>query len=53
MLTSLDLSAAQERSVIGRTSPLVKLGLALAWLVGLVTISSVAAPLVQIGRAHV
>ena len=46
MLTSLDLSAAQERSVIGRTSPLVKLGLALAWLVGLVTISSVAAPLV-------
>ncbi len=35
MLTPIDLTAAQERSLLGRASPLVKLALALAWLVGL------------------
>jgi energy-coupling factor transport system permease protein len=35
MLTPIDLSEAQESSLLGRTSPLVKLGLAIAWLVGL------------------
>lgn len=35
MLTPLDLTDAQTGSLLGRTSPLVKLGLAIAWLVGL------------------
>ena len=35
MLTPIDLSEAQESSFLGRTSPLVKLGLAIAWLIGL------------------
>jgi energy-coupling factor transport system permease protein len=35
MLTPLDLSDAQESSLLGRTSPLVKLGVAIAWLVAL------------------
>jgi energy-coupling factor transport system permease protein len=35
MLTPVDLSVEEEASLLGRTSPLVKLGLALAWLVGL------------------
>jgi energy-coupling factor transport system permease protein len=35
MLTPIDLSVAQQGSLLGRTSPLVKLGLALAWLIGL------------------
>ena len=35
MLTPIDLSDAQAGSLLGRTSPLVKLGLAIAWLVGL------------------
>jgi energy-coupling factor transporter transmembrane protein EcfT len=35
MLSPIDLTAAQERSLLGRTSPLVKLALAVAWLVGL------------------
>jgi energy-coupling factor transport system permease protein len=30
-----DLSVAQRESVLGRTNPLVKLGISLAWLVGL------------------
>ena len=37
MLIPPDLGAAQEGSVLGRTSPLVKLGLALSWLIGLAT----------------
>ena len=37
MLIPPDLGAGQEGSVLGRTSPLVKLGLALAWLIGLAT----------------
>ncbi len=35
MLSPLDLTAAQEQSLLGRASPLVKLALAVAWLVGL------------------
>jgi energy-coupling factor transport system permease protein len=35
MLTPVDLSDAQAASLLGRASPLVKLALALAWLVGL------------------
>jgi energy-coupling factor transport system permease protein len=35
MLVPIDLSDAQARSLLGRTSPLVKLGLAVAWLAGL------------------
>lgn len=35
MLAPLDLGRRQEESLLGRTSPLVKLALALAWLVGL------------------
>jgi energy-coupling factor transport system permease protein len=35
MLTPIDLTDAQESSLLGRTSPIVKLGLAVVWLVGL------------------
>ena len=35
MLTPIDLTDAQESSLLGRTSPLVKLGVAVTWLVGL------------------
>ena len=35
MLTPIDLTDAQATSLLGRASPLVKLGLAIAWLVGL------------------
>jgi energy-coupling factor transport system permease protein len=35
MLTPIDLTEAQSTSLLGRASPLVKLGLAIAWLVGL------------------
>ena len=37
MLTPPELGYRQEGSLLGRTSPLVKLGLALAWLIGLAT----------------
>ncbi|MBF8290299.1 MAG: cobalt transport protein [Chloroflexi bacterium] len=35
MLTPADIGVAQAGSLLGQTSPLVKLGLALAWLIGL------------------
>ncbi len=35
MIVAIEVGDAQLRSVLGRTSPLVKLGVALAWLVGL------------------
>lgn len=35
MLTPVDLTEAQAASLLGRASPLVKLGLAIAWLAGL------------------
>ncbi|MBI3745437.1 MAG: energy-coupling factor transporter transmembrane protein EcfT [Chloroflexi bacterium] len=37
MLTAPDLDRRQLESLLGRTSPVVKLGLALAWLIGLAT----------------
>jgi energy-coupling factor transporter transmembrane protein EcfT len=45
MLTSIDLTDAQASSVLGRTSPLVKLGLAIAWLIGLALIQEPGPPL--------
>jgi energy-coupling factor transport system permease protein len=41
-----DLSAAQRESVLGRTNPLVKLGISLAWLVGLGLTLDVRPPLI-------
>ncbi|MEO8469695.1 MAG: energy-coupling factor transporter transmembrane component T [Chloroflexota bacterium] len=35
MLRPIDLTVLQESSVLGRTNPLVKLGIALGWLIGL------------------
>ena len=37
MLSAPELDPRQEHSLLGRTSPLVKLGLSLAWLIGLAT----------------
>ena len=45
MLTPVDFTAAQETSLLGRTSPLVKLGLALSWLVGLALLHDPLRPL--------
>ena len=35
MLRPIDFTARQESSVLGRTNPIVKLGIALGWLIGL------------------
>ena len=35
MLTSIERSDGQDRTLLGRASPLVKLGVAIAWLIGL------------------
>jgi energy-coupling factor transport system permease protein len=43
-----DLDAAQRESVLGRTNPLVKLGIALVWLVGLGLTLDVRPPLILI-----
>lgn len=45
MLTPIDLTDAQAQSLLGRTSPLVKLGLAVAWLVGLAFTNEAGSPL--------
>jgi energy-coupling factor transporter transmembrane protein EcfT len=45
MLTPIDLTDAQASSLLGRTSPLVKLGLAIAWLIGLALIQEPGPPL--------
>jgi energy-coupling factor transport system permease protein len=37
LLEPVDVGTSVEESLLGRTSPLVKLGLAIAWLVGLAT----------------
>jgi energy-coupling factor transport system permease protein len=37
LLRPVELGPGEERSLLGRTSPLVKLGLATAWLLGLAT----------------
>lgn len=46
MLTPIDLTTGQETSLLGRTNPLVKLGLALVWLIGLAFIHDPIRPLV-------
>lgn len=51
MLSPIDLSRAQESSLLGRTSPLVKLALAIAWLVGLAFTLEPGPPLVLAGLA--
>lgn len=48
MLTPVDLTLEQERSLLGRTNPLVKLGLALTWLVGLALIHDPVRPLLLV-----
>lgn len=45
MLTPPDLSKAQEESVLGLANPLVKLGLAIGWLIGLAAIHDPLRPL--------
>jgi energy-coupling factor transport system permease protein len=51
MLTPIDLTDAQASSLLGRTSPLVKLGLAIAWLIGLALIQAPGPPLLLAGLA--
>ena len=46
MLTPIDLTARQESSLLGRANPLVKLGLALAWLAGLAVIHDPLRPVI-------
>jgi energy-coupling factor transport system permease protein len=46
MMQRLDLTDAQLDSALGRTSPLVKLGVALAWLIGLAFTTAIAPPLI-------
>jgi energy-coupling factor transport system permease protein len=46
MMQRLDLTDAQLDSVLGRTSPLVKLAIALVWLIGLAFTTALAPPLV-------
>ena len=45
MMQRLDLTDAQLDSVLGRTSPLLKLGVAFAWLIGLAFTTALAPPL--------
>ena len=51
MIELLEVGDAQQASVLGRTSPLVKLGLALAWLVGLALTLDPRPPAVLVGAA--
>ncbi len=46
MIGARDLASAQLDSVLGRTSPVLKLGIALAWLIGLATTTAWAPPIV-------
>jgi energy-coupling factor transport system permease protein len=46
MIQRLDLTDAQLDSALGRTSPLVKLGVALAWLIGLAFTTAISPPLI-------
>jgi energy-coupling factor transport system permease protein len=46
MIQRLDLSDAQLDSALGRTSPLVKLAVALAWLIGLAFTTAIPPPLI-------
>jgi energy-coupling factor transport system permease protein len=51
MLRRLELPDAQLDSVLGRTSPIVKLGVAVGWLVGLALTLAWAPPLLLAGAA--
>jgi energy-coupling factor transport system permease protein len=46
MIAARDLAPAQLDSVLGRTSPVLKLGIALAWLIGLATTTAWSPPIV-------
>lgn len=46
MIVARDLAPAQLDSVLGRTSPVLKLAIALAWLIGLATTGAWAPPIV-------
>ncbi len=46
MITARDLAPAQLDSVLGRASPVLKLGIALAWLIGLATTTAWVPPIV-------
>ncbi|TAL10328.1 MAG: energy-coupling factor transporter transmembrane protein EcfT [Chloroflexota bacterium] len=46
MLSPIDLTVRQESSLLGRTNPVVKLAVALVWLVGLALIRDPVRPLV-------
>jgi energy-coupling factor transporter transmembrane protein EcfT len=51
MIVARDLAPAQLDSVLGRTSPVLKLAIAVGWFVGLATTTAVAPPLVIAGVA--
>ena len=53
MLTPLDRSESQDLSLLGRTSPLVKLGLAVVWLIGLALTIDPLPPFLLAGAAIV
>ena len=53
MLDRLELGDAQLDSALGRTSPIVKLGVAIGWLIGLAFTLAWAPPLVLAGAAIV
>ena len=51
MIAAIEVGDLQLRSVLGRTSPLVKLGVALLWLVGLAFTQATGPPLALSGLA--
>lgn len=51
LATRLEVGDAQLESVLGRVSPVVKLGIALVWLVGLALTTSIVAPLLLAAAA--
>jgi energy-coupling factor transport system permease protein len=53
VIAARDLALAQLDSLLGRTSPVLKLGIALAWLIGLATTTAWTPPLVLAGAAVV
>ncbi|HEY8637234.1 MAG TPA: energy-coupling factor transporter transmembrane component T [Candidatus Limnocylindrales bacterium] len=53
MIVARDLAPAQLDSPLGRTSPVLKLAIAVGWFVGLATTTAIAPPLVIVGAAAV
>ncbi len=51
MIVARDLAPAQLDGVLGQTSPVLKLGIALAWLIGLATTTAWAPPIVLAATA--